>query len=135
LPAAAETQAEISQRITAIWTSQTGQPLHIVAGDDWIASLVGVSAPDRPSLLSKGDHALSPWINAERLRREGMLIVWDAGRPRIPQPLSTLVAERTRAVEHFTWPGPEGEKPLSEEQVREKMTDGWIEVQIARERP
>jgi hypothetical protein len=100
-------QAEISRRMTAIWTSQTGRPLRIVAGDDWIAGLVGVSAPDRPSLLSNGDRALSPWISAERLRREGMLIVWDAGTPRVPLALSTIVAERTRAVEHFTWPGPE----------------------------
>jgi hypothetical protein len=101
-------QAEISRRMTAIWTRETGRPLRIVAGDDWIASLVGISAPDRPSLLSKGDRALSSWISAERLRREGMLIVWDAGKPRIPQPLETIVAEGTRGEEHFTWPGPEG---------------------------
>jgi hypothetical protein len=101
-------QAEIARRMTAIWTSQTGRPLLIVAGDDWIASLVGISTADRPSLLSTGDRALSPWISAERLRREGMLIVWDAGRPRIPQALSSIVAERNRAEEHFAWPGPEG---------------------------
>jgi hypothetical protein len=85
--------------------------LRIVAGDDWIASLVGVSAPDRPSLLSKGDRALSPWISAERLRCEGMLIVWDAGRPRVPQALSRIIAERAglpTREEHFAWPGPDG---------------------------
>jgi 4-amino-4-deoxy-L-arabinose transferase-like glycosyltransferase len=104
-------QAEIARRMTAIWTRQTGRPLRIVAGSDWIASLVGVSAPDRPSLLSKGDRTLSPWISAERLRREGMLIVWDAGRPHIPKALATLVAGRIGVIareEHFAWPGPEG---------------------------
>ena len=104
-------QAEISRRMTAIWTSETGRPLRIVAGSDWIAGLVGISAPDRPSLLSNGDRALSPWISAERLRREGMLIVWDAGKPHIPEPLATIVAERIGVIareEHFTWPGSEG---------------------------
>ena len=82
-----------------------------MAGSDWIAGLVGISAPDRPSLLSKGDRALSPWISAERLRREGMLIVWDAGSPRVPQALSKIVAEHAglpAREEHFTWPGLEG---------------------------
>ena len=104
-------QAEISRRMTAIWTSETGRPLRIVAGSDWIAGLVGISAPDRPSLLSNGDRALSPWISAERLRREGMLIVWDAGSPRVPQALSKIVAEHAglpAREEHFTWPGLEG---------------------------
>ena len=104
-------QAEISRRMTAIWTSETGRPLRIVAGSDWIAGLVGVSAPDRPSLFSKGDSALSPWINAERLRREGVLIVWDAGSPHVPQALSRILAERaglSAREEHFAWPGPEG---------------------------
>ena len=104
-------QAEIARRMTAIWTRETGRPLRIVAGSDWVAGLVGVSAPDRPSLLTKGNRALSPWISAERLRREGMLIVWDAGKPHIPEPLATIVAERIGVIareEHFTWPGSEG---------------------------
>jgi 4-amino-4-deoxy-L-arabinose transferase-like glycosyltransferase len=103
-------QAEIARRMTAIWTRETGRPLRIVAGSDWIAGLVGVSAPDRPSLLSKGDRALSPWISAERLRREGVLIVWDASRPHIPKALATIVAERIGVIareEHFIWPGPD----------------------------
>jgi hypothetical protein len=40
-----------------------------------------------------------------------MLIVWDAGSPRVPQALSKIVAERIGLFareEHFIWPGPEG---------------------------
>src|SRR5262249_41410335 len=50
-------QAEISRRLSAIWTRETGRPLRIVAGDDWIAGLVGISAADRPSILSRGERA------------------------------------------------------------------------------
>jgi 4-amino-4-deoxy-L-arabinose transferase-like glycosyltransferase len=101
-------QAEISRRMAAIWTRRTGAPLGIVAGDDWIAGLVGITAPDTPSILSRGDRRLSPWISAERLHRQGMLIVWDADRERIPPPLQAIVAAGERASERFAWPDGRG---------------------------
>lgn len=96
-------QAEISKRFAAIWTRETGRPLRIVAGDDWIAGLVGVTAKDRPSILSRGSPALSPWITPDRLEREGMLIVWDVKTGRIPEPLRALVAARPVRQERFMW--------------------------------
>jgi 4-amino-4-deoxy-L-arabinose transferase-like glycosyltransferase len=101
-------QGEISRRLAGVWTRETGAPLRIVGGDNWIAGLVGVSAPDQPSLLSSGDPALSPWISAARLQRQGMLIVWDANRERIPPALQPLVAARKRLEEHFAWPDRRG---------------------------
>jgi 4-amino-4-deoxy-L-arabinose transferase-like glycosyltransferase len=98
-------QAEISRRMAAIWRRQTDAPLRIVAGDDWVAGLVGISAPDQPSILSKGSLGLSPWISAERLERQGMLIVWNANRVHIPHALRPLVEAGVRGEEHFSWPG------------------------------
>jgi len=97
-------QAEISRRMTAIWRRRTAAPLRIVGGDDWIAGLVGISAPDQPSMLNKGRLGLTPWISAERLRRQGMLIVWDTNRPHIPPPLLPLVATGVRGEERIPWP-------------------------------
>jgi hypothetical protein len=98
-------QAEIARRMEAIWVQRTGQPLRIVSGDDWIAGLIGVSAKGRPSLLNRSERSLSPSIDTERLQRQGMLIVWDANKERIPPALRPLVAARPQGQEPFLWPG------------------------------
>ena len=96
-------QAEISKRFAAIWARETGRPLRIVSGDNWVAGLVGISAKDRPSILNNGDPALSPWIGRERLEREGMLIVWEARSKRIPPALQSLVDAHAAGEERFRW--------------------------------
>lgn len=70
-------RAEIAERMAGIWTRSTGAPLRIVAGENWIAGLVGLTHKDRPSLLSNGDVKYSPWISQARLEAEGMLVLWD----------------------------------------------------------
>jgi hypothetical protein len=106
-------QAEISRRMSAVWAAQTGRPLRIVSGDTWIAGLVGISAKDKPSILSLGDLELSPWIDRARLDREGMLIVWDAATGRIPPALRTIVASGPTGVETFDWPNIAGRPNLA----------------------
>jgi 4-amino-4-deoxy-L-arabinose transferase-like glycosyltransferase len=96
-------QAAIAERFAAIWARETGQPLRIVGGDSWIAGLVGVSNRDAPSIFTRGDRTLSPWITPERLQREGLLIVWDTRTGRIPEALQALVAAQPARVERFAW--------------------------------
>jgi 4-amino-4-deoxy-L-arabinose transferase-like glycosyltransferase len=83
-------QADISQRFVELWMHETGQPLRIVAGNHWIAGLVGVTAAAKPSLFSRADHAAAPWITPARLEREGMLVVWEASNMKMPQGLLPL---------------------------------------------
>jgi hypothetical protein len=97
-------QTDISRRMSAIWARRTGAPLRIVAGDDWVAGLVGITAPDTPSILNRGEPRLSPWLSAEQLHQQGMLIVWDTDHERLPPPLQAVVAASPRAVERFKWP-------------------------------
>ena len=97
-------QAEISKRLVAVWARDTGgRPLRIVSGDAWVAGLVGIGARDKPSLLSFGDPAYSPWITPARLERDGMLIVWEARTKRIPERLQALVDARPAREERFSW--------------------------------
>ena len=96
-------QAEIAERFAAIWSRETGSPLRIVSGDSWIAGLIGITSKDRPSVLTRGDPALSPWITPERLEREGMLIVWDARTRNIPELLQPAVDASSAREERFAW--------------------------------
>ena len=105
-------QAAISKRLTAVWERETGRPLRIVAGEDWIAGLVGITAKDRPSILNRGRLAYSPWITPERIEREGMLIVWDAAGWRIPPQLEPLMQGARTGEERFLWRKKEGSGDL-----------------------
>ena len=100
---AAWPQRAISQRMQEVWRDRTGAPLRIVAGDQWIAGLVGLSAPDAPSILTNGDPTISPWIDAARLRREGALLVWttEFKAPRMVE----LAAGLSEGEEDFAVPG------------------------------
>src|SRR5262249_11839939 len=96
-------QAEISRRVVDLWMSQTGQPLRIVSGDAWIAGLVGITAPDNPSIWSGPEPSASPWITPERLQREGMLVVWEAERQRLPPHVLERIASTPVGQERFRW--------------------------------
>ena len=69
---------EIAERMAGIWDRSTqGAPLRIVAGENWIAGLVGLRHKDRPHLLSNANMLHSPWIDPRQLEAEGMLVLWD----------------------------------------------------------
>jgi 4-amino-4-deoxy-L-arabinose transferase-like glycosyltransferase len=105
-------QAELAERMTSIWESETHRPLRIVSGDNWIAGLVGLTANGKPSIFTEGNRILSPWITLKRLEDEGMLIVWDAQSNRIPDRLRALVASQPARRERFKWPLSAGRSDL-----------------------
>ncbi len=83
----------IAATSAAAWRNATGKPLGIVAGDTWAAGLAGLRHPDKPSILTHGDLATSPWITRERLARQGALIIYDPRRP-LSEPLQKLIGTR-----------------------------------------
>ena len=105
-------QAEIAERMSAIWTRETGMPLRIVSGDSWVAGLVGLTAKDRPSLLDYGDPKLSPWITPARIDAQGMLVVWDARSQGPPKVLQAALSSRVVKEETFAWPRSKGRPAL-----------------------
>lgn len=85
-------QTDIARALSSAWTSETDKPLKIIAGSSWVAGLIGLNHPDRPSILTEGVLAFSPWITPERLRREGALLVWTEGRGSIATPALAAMA-------------------------------------------
>ena len=66
----------IAAAFSAAWTQQTGRPLAIVAGHSWLAGLIGLYGPDRPSVMAEASAALNPWIDVAAISANGALIVW-----------------------------------------------------------
>jgi 4-amino-4-deoxy-L-arabinose transferase-like glycosyltransferase len=110
LPRVQWPQAEIADRFQRIWSTATGGlPLRIVTGRNWVAGLVGLTAPARPSILSSGRLDWSPWMSQERIDREGMLIVWDGPESRLPPALAPYRGREPTGTERFMVPGKSSE--------------------------
>jgi hypothetical protein len=113
-----EPATEMGQFFNDSFTRRTGRPLAIVAGDERIASLIALSARDRPSALFAG----SPWMSEKDIREKGAIVLWPAtdtvGTP--PAALRAcfpdLVAEPPRAFERAI----QGRMPL--------MRIGWAMI-------
>lgn len=71
--------ASVSDAAEGIWHESVPGRLGIVGGEDGVAMLAGLNAQDRPSIFTGLDKRLAPWITEERLREQGMLVVWREG--------------------------------------------------------
>jgi 4-amino-4-deoxy-L-arabinose transferase-like glycosyltransferase len=91
----------ISKRFNAIWAQEVGQPLRIVAGDHWNASLVGIPAVSQPELFTNLDFELSPAVTPDEFAREGALVLWrlDSGW----KPPADLLKDHVTGIETFQW--------------------------------
>jgi 4-amino-4-deoxy-L-arabinose transferase-like glycosyltransferase len=81
---------------------RAGRKLAIVAGDARLASLIALAAPSRPDLFVDAKPELTPWVTAQRIATEGVLVVWFAGTTRLPpaairERIPGLVAEAPQA--------------------------------------
>ncbi len=107
-------QVAMSRRFHNIWHAKVNGPLKIVAGDAWVAGLVALTAPDRPSIFTDGNPTLAPWITPERLAREGALVVWREKGVASPPPklLAALVGQAPQEEASFAWPDRMNRPPL-----------------------
>lgn len=69
----------ISERAEAVWHEQVPGRLGIVAGDADLATLAGLNAKDKPSIFTDLNYRFAPWITPQRLREQGMLLIWRTG--------------------------------------------------------
>jgi hypothetical protein len=61
------------------WHATTDKPLKLIAGQFVLVSTAAFYGTDKPSTLASYSPYLSPWVDEERIRREGMAIMCAAG--------------------------------------------------------
>jgi Dolichyl-phosphate-mannose-protein mannosyltransferase len=111
----AQPAGDMGQFFGDTFERRTGRALRIVSGDPRLATLVALAAPSRPSYYDAQTPARTPWIGADDLRRNGLIVVWPArdtaGLPpaEIKARFPELVPEVPRAFEH----GIQGRLPLA----------------------
>ncbi len=66
----------ISDEAEAYWHKQVQTPLGIVGGETGVAMVAGLKAYDKPSIFTDLNMQFAPWITRQRLREQGMLVVW-----------------------------------------------------------
>lgn len=68
----------LAERIEQEWRLTTDRPLRLVGGDLDLANVTALYLRDRPSTFPISESQLAPWINYERVAREGLAIVCHA---------------------------------------------------------
>jgi len=68
--------AELAELAIDDWTRSVGGIPTIIAGPTWEAGLIAYFTPHRPSGFLFANFEWNPWIDQERLDREGALFVW-----------------------------------------------------------
>jgi hypothetical protein len=111
-------QAEMAQLFEQRYQQETGVPLRLIAGSDWLSGTIvgGMAAgmADKPRISIDGDALKSPWITPEVARTSGALIVWQ-GNPTdslvaFAVSLNADLAQSQQA--EFVWHPDKADKPI-----------------------
>lgn len=60
------------------WQTLSDCPLDSVSGDRWLGALVAINS-SFPSQMISGPASHSPWMSAERIQKNGTLVMWQDG--------------------------------------------------------
>lgn len=92
----------IARPLTEITERRTGSPPRIVAGDLFLAGAIALASPAHPTVMPGADPARAPWIGADEVARDGVVVVWSITDPTGEPPFEI----RSR------WPNLRREAPL-----------------------
>jgi len=67
----------MATRIEKIWHDRYHTPLSYIIGPRWEAGVISFYSKDRPAVLIHNDYQVSFWIDKERLKKKGAVVVWD----------------------------------------------------------
>ena len=67
---------QLATMVTEGWKKYTDKPFNYVIGDTWPAGNIAYYAPSRPHLFINADATISPWINLDKLKTDGGVVVW-----------------------------------------------------------
>jgi 4-amino-4-deoxy-L-arabinose transferase-like glycosyltransferase len=105
-------QQEMSQRFEAVWDAETKAPLQLVAGDALEGGLIALTAKHRPSLLIDMEARRTPWITADRVARDGLLVIWPVTFKAGDEKLRALTSACTTKTLSFPLTARPAAKPL-----------------------
>lgn len=91
----------ISQEAEAVWHAAVPGRLDIVGGDTNLAMLAGLNAYDKPSIFTDLNMRFAPWITRQRLRDNGMLLIWSGSA--VPPQLRAWVGDLPVKTVPFNW--------------------------------
>lgn len=95
--------AALGTQAQTAWSALSHCPLDTVAGDYWLAGMVVVASPDRPSVLIHGDARFSPWVTAQRLQTHGALWVWQDATPDQPPAAPPAPLDQLQSGPDMRW--------------------------------
>jgi hypothetical protein len=86
----------LAQRVAHEWRRVTDKPLRMIAGESDLAYGVAAYLPSRPSAFPDFNRKLGPWVDAARLKRDGVVVVCVAADPTCGMPAAALGLSGTR---------------------------------------
>ena len=104
-------QDDIASRLLQAYEGEVGAAPRIVAGPLWEAGLIALAAPGAPPVSIDADERKSPWVSAEKISRNGALVVWRTGSKPAPG-LAALAAGQVTKQETFPWSGSADAVPI-----------------------
>ena len=102
----------MAKTFSAEWQAHTHAPIHIIAGNAWLAGLIAMRMTHRPSVFIDASFYKSPWITQNRLRREGALVVWQIRKTTAPPARLDLDGLHVMGEKTFAWPREPSTPPL-----------------------
>lgn len=72
---AAEPRRAVAEELTQLWHDRIGTPLGVVAGTESYALGTTYYSPDHPSDFTGFATGYAPWIDTDRLRRDGLAVI------------------------------------------------------------
>jgi hypothetical protein len=108
----------LGEKLDALWHSKTNLPLEYIAGTIWTAGNAAFYSPEssRPHVWVSGDLSISLWINSEKARKAGVVLVWEREEEElyaVPQSLANKFPKaQLQAPFSLTWSKNKTLKPL-----------------------
>ncbi|MDR3492318.1 MAG: glycosyltransferase family 39 protein [Gammaproteobacteria bacterium] len=96
----------IAITLTDEWHNNYHAPLKYVAGPRWLAGNIAFYSSDHPAVYINWDTNISPWIDEEKLKKEGAIFVWDPTEDiqRKPEEIISRFTKLGKVkIMHFTW--------------------------------
>lgn len=90
--------------LDAQWQKYTHRPLHLIAGDSWIAGLVALHTQGHPDVFIKGDRRFSPWVTPTEIKQDGVLLLWAGAISQEPGELKSLGSPLVKGHSSYSWP-------------------------------